>query len=164
MKLEKIAAEHYRPFIQAEAKKKWKQKLEDAALEEILNVTICHTYYVNALCRQLWMLEKCPATKQITQAWQMLVDDQYSWIGDELNRLTPNQRLILAAFAHQPMPNPQSQIFSKMTGLSPSSVKSAIMPLLDRDLIFQDQQGVYSVLDPIFQTYLKNISAFQFEV
>ena len=163
MKLERIAPLHYRDFIQAAAKKQWKKMLSDDALNEILKLTERHTYYVNALCRQLWKLEKCPTLRQVQECWTLSVSEQYPWIADEVGRLTPNQRLILAALAYQPTMNLQSQTFSKRIGLSPSSIKTAMKPLSDRDLIYQDDQGVYHVLDPAMLTYLKSISAFQFE-
>lgn len=51
--LERIDANEYIPFIQKQAQKKWKMKLETTTIEAIFACTDCHPYYINALCYRL---------------------------------------------------------------------------------------------------------------
>lgn len=163
MKLERIAREHYLKFIQAAAKKQWKKKLSDDAILEIFDLTECHTYYVNALCRKLWKLEDAPSAMQVRELWQQIIEDQYPWIADDIGALSANQRLILAALSDQPTNVIQGQTFCKKVGLIPASVKRAIDTLMEKDFVYQDKAKYYRVLDPAVLTYLRGITFFEFD-
>lgn len=161
-KLDRITKNDYSKFIQNAAQKKWKKKIAEDAVQEILDLTQCHTYYVNALCRQLWKLSEVPNVEQIKQQWQKSVQEQYPWIASDVGGLSINQRIVLAALAFEPMQELQGRAFCKRVDLTPASVKRAVDFLSERDFIFQDADGYYRVLDPAIFTYLRQITFFDF--
>jgi hypothetical protein len=128
----------------------------------VLNATQCHTYYLNALCRRLWKFSTIPTAAQVETAWQNSVKEQHSWISEDVGDLSVNQRIILAALAHESVREPQGQAFCNKTGLTPASIKRALDTLLEKDFVFQDSQKFYQVLDPAILTYLRNIPYFDF--
>lgn len=162
MKLGRISKEEYAKFLQVAANKRWKKTLSNEVITEITQLTECHTYYVNALCRKLWKLSKIPAPQQVKNAWHDLIAEQYSWIASDVGELSVNQRLILAALAYEPTQAVQGQVFCRKVKLVPASVKRAIDMLLEKDWIFQDQNGFYKVLDPATLMYLRGIKFFSF--
>jgi hypothetical protein len=163
MKLERISSEDYTKFIQIAAKKRWKKLLMPNVTQEILDLTKCHTYYVNALCRQLWKLPEAPTRLQVTKKWQEAVQEQYPWITEDIGNLSVNQRLVLAALAHEPTREPQGQTFCKKVGLIPANIKRALDTLLENDFVFRDKNNFYQALDPAVLTYLRSIAYFGFD-
>lgn len=149
-------------FIQQKAQKRWRKKLDEAAVDLILNLTRCHTYYVNQLCRQLWNEKKIPDETLVAKTWQNYVINQTPWIKEDLGKLSPNQRQILAALAFKPTAAVQSQEFSSLVGLSPASIKRVIDTLYRNDYIYQDEGKLYRVVDPAVIHYLNGIDYFSF--
>jgi AAA+ ATPase superfamily predicted ATPase len=163
LKLDRISQEDFRTFLRRKAKQKWKKQLTAAAINEILELTECHPYYVNSLCRSLWRYNE-PSTKEIvSDKWAHYVNEQHSWISDDISNLSANQRTILAALAYEPINEPQGQLFSRRVGLIPASIKRAMNTLLKKDYIYKNQKGFYKVLDPSILYYLNSITYFDFE-
>lgn len=162
IKLNRISREEFSKFIQSAAKKKWGGTFSEEAVKEILNATQCHTYYLNALCRSLWKFSAIPTAAQVETAWQNSIKAHHSWISEDVGDLSVNQRIILAALAHEPSRELQGQAFCNKTGLTPASIKRALDTLLEKDFVFQDSQKFYQVLDPAILTYLRNIPYFDF--
>jgi len=162
MKLERINKDTYLDILYEKATQRWSGTISKKALSELLTQTKCHTYYVNALCRHLWKQKKPMSVSSVQRAWLDYIDIQSSWITDDLARLSPNQRNILAAIAYGQVEEPFSQDFSGKVKLSASSIKTSLNVLLRNDLIFVDNSGVYQVLDPAIETYLHSIRSFDF--
>jgi AAA+ ATPase superfamily predicted ATPase len=162
IKLDRISREEFSKFTQTAAKKKWGRFFSEEVVKEILELTQCHTYYLNALCRRLWKLPAIPNVKQVEELWKKGINEQHSWISEDVGNLSVNQRLVLAALAYQPVQEPQGQAFCKLTGLTPASIKRALDTLLEKDFVFQNSQRFYQVLDPAILTYLRSIPYFNF--
>ncbi len=162
VKIGRIHRTDYKVFIGKIAKKKWDETLSQEVIDEILNVTECHTYYVNYLCRQLWKLTQPPSSAQVQKTWKTYVNDQLAWITDDVSGLSANQRSVLAAIALEPEREPQGQSFTHKVGLIPASVKRALDTLSKGNFIHQDESGYYHVLDPAVATYLRSITYFGF--
>ncbi len=162
MELERIKPNVYRSVLLERAKKKWKRFDDESVIEEIISLTKCHPYYVNALCRQLWKLQDAPARNVAQNCWFDYIETQSNWIKDDLAKLTPNQRNILAALAYQPIQEPYGNEFSEKVKMGASSIKKSLSILLKDDFVYKDKDGKYKVLDPAIETYLHKISYFDF--
>jgi uncharacterized protein len=162
MELDRIKPNSYLPILFDRAKNRWKTISNDSAIQEILNLTKCHPYYVNALCRKIWKIQEAPSTHVVQKAWFDYVETQSNWITDDLARLTPNQRNILAALAYQPIQEPYGNEFSETVKIGPSSIKKTLEILLRDDFVFKDHDKTYLLVDPAIETYLHKITYFDF--
>lgn len=162
MQIDKIKPEEYLPILLSRARKHWKKSMEEGTIGEILHLTRCHPYYVNALCRQLWKLSALPTTTDVQCRWLDYVKTQSNWISDDLARMTPNQRNIMAALAYRPTDAPTSAEFCQRVELGASSVSTSLSLLLNNDLVSRDNTGQFRVLDPAVEIYLLQIRAFDF--
>lgn len=155
MKLNRIEKTHYTPFIKKASKKNWGSALHNASIDKILELTECHPYYVNRLCRMLWDMKDIPDEKAVNTLWQQYVETQKTdWILDMIGQLTVNQRITLAALAKQPETSVLSNTFSSRIGLPTSSIQRTLTSLIKQDLAYQDNNGYYQVLNPVIKTLL----------
>lgn len=160
MELKCITYDSYKPILLAKAKKQWKKFDNERVIHEILHLTKRHPYYVNALCRQLWKNTNLPTVLSVQKTWFDYVETQENWITDDLARLSPNQRNILAALAYIPTNEPYSQEFCDRVKMGASSVKASLQPLLKDDFIYRENE--YKIVDPALETYLHQIKYFDF--
>ena len=72
--------------------------------------------------------------------------------------LTDNQLSLLKAIAKSGcVESPQSNSFIRQFGLpSPSSIKTALTVLIDKELVYRDSKG-YMVYDRFFELWLKQL-------
>lgn len=161
MKLGRITADDYFPILLAHAKKRW-HSTDDATIVEIMKMTHRHPFYVNALCRILWQQDKFPSVAKVQEAWLEYIDTQGNWISDELAKLSPNQRNILAALSFRPTLEPYSSDFTAITKMGASSIRSCITYLVREDFVFRDERGLYRVLDPAMESWLSRVRYFDF--
>lgn len=157
VKIDRIPQEDYMAYLEKAAKKKWNQVLPTTIIDQIFNLTERHTYYVSYLCRQLWKLPTPPSLFDVNTTWKEYVDDQLPWITDDIGRLSANQRSVLAGISSEPTNEPQGQLFSNKTNLLPTSIKRALDTLIKLNMIYQDANGYYYILDPAVATYLRRI-------
>jgi len=162
MEIKRISTEAYLPILQARAKKQWRKQINPDVVSEILCCTKCHPYYVNALCRQLWKLKVAPSRAKVQSTWLEYIKTQQNWIGDDLSRMTPNQKNILAALAYMPVAEPYASEFCHRVKLGASSVKSVLDSLKKVDFVYVGLDGKYRVLDPAVEEYLLQIPSFDF--
>jgi len=162
MELERIKPEIYFPILSERAEKQWKEKVNSDAIQEILNITRCHPYYVNALCRQLWKMPHSPKIHVVQKVWFDYIETQTNWITDDLGKLKPNQRNILAALAYQPIEEPYSNSFSERVKIGASSIHKSLDILIENDFVYRDNDKKYKVLDPAIETWLNQIKYFDF--
>jgi len=158
MTINRIAAASYQKFLNKMAKNKWKQYLEEDVIAEILHLTEHHPYYINALCRRLWRNDQMISIVEVRNAWDKYVTQQSVWITDDLDRLTLNRKKVLTALAYQSTNEPQGQIFSEKARLNPSGIKKALTDLNKIDMIYQDENGHYHVLDPAVAYFIRKHS------
>lgn len=155
MTINRIETASYNKFLNKRARSKWNKFLDNDVISEILFLTENHPYYVNALCRRLWRSNKVPTLSEVRNSWDNYITQQGVWIVDDLSRLTLNRRKVITALAYQPTREPQGQEFSARAVLTPSVIKKALMDLHKLDLIYQDEQGYYHVLDPAVSYFIR---------
>lgn len=162
MELSRIKVETYLPILMKRAIGQWGATIKDTVILEILSLTKCHPYYVNALCRQLWK-QVVPLTMHVVQkTWLEYIDTQKNWITDDLANLTPNQRNIIAALAYETTTEPCGNEFVSRLNIGASSIKKSLSILLKKDFVYQDRDKKFKVLDPALETYLHQIKYFDF--
>lgn len=164
LRLGRIHSKEYIDFIQKAAKRKWNKLLHDEVVNEIIDCTECHAYYVNILCKKIWKSKSMPSANEIKEIWRSYIVEQHPWIVHDLAELSVNQKLVLAGVAYEPPSEPQGQKFSQLIGLTPSNVKRALEVLLCKDFIYRDENSIYRILDPAILTYLKEVPFFNFHI
>ncbi|HCU05029.1 MAG TPA: hypothetical protein DIC51_01745 [Coxiellaceae bacterium] len=162
MELDRIEMNIYVPILLKRAAQRWKTSVDEKAIVEILNLTKCHPYYVNALCRQLWKMDESPTRHCAQKTWIEYIETQSNWITDDLGRLTPHQRNILAAIAYQPVKEPYGNEFSDRVKIATSSIKKSLAILIRNDFVYRDKDERYKILDPAIEGFLHNIHYFDF--
>ena len=133
MTIDRISAECYRPFMNKMAQKRWKTTLSNDVVNEIIHLAENHPYHVNALCRRLWRGNEIPSLADVRHAWDIYVNQQATWISNDLTRMTLNRKKVLTALAYQPSNELQGHDFTGRVGLNPSGVKKCITDLLKFD-------------------------------
>lgn len=157
MPIERIAEQDYKLFINKLANEKWGNALPDSSFLKIMEYTERHPFYVNALCSQLWRtLDRVPVEEDIDKNWSQFVLINKNNIISEVIELSVNQKRILNCLAEQSVNEIRGKEFLLKTKLPPSSIVQAVEVLESKDLIFKDRHGMYRLLDPGIQHYLKN--------
>ena len=155
MKIERIATEHYLPFLQGMAQQKWAQAVPEKVLYEVLGLTENHPYYVNALCRRLWRANTPPNQQDVVCAWSEYVQQQRDWIINDVAVLTLNQRKLLTALSFQSTDTPLGHAFCQRVGLAAASIQKTLASLLAVDMVYQNTKASYAVLDPAIASFLR---------
>lgn len=115
------------------------------------------TWHVQLLLNRLYETERRVETeKQVNVAVESVLSAMAPGFEGLLLMLTPNQQDLLKAIARaEPVGQPQGKDFIKRYDLSsPSSVKSSVTALQDKDLIFRDSSG-YIVYDRLMSLWLR---------
>lgn len=152
--LHRISANDYAPFIQKMALKKWHDELKSDLLNEILQLTECHAYYVNRLCFKLWMENSVPNLLDVHKAWALVVEEEFGAIANDLSALTKNQRVILQMICKNSLvAEPTSDFFLNQVNLSPRSV-IVVMEALEKTDHIERISGGFRAIDPVVKSIL----------
>ncbi|MGI9303071.1 MAG: AAA family ATPase [Gammaproteobacteria bacterium] len=156
MTLQRISAAAYREFLRDAAKARWRRVLADERIDEILTLTRRHPYYVNALCARLWDNPRAPTPASIQAAWCGLIDEDQSLVAGRVLRLSAAQRAMLTAIAKadQGAEHPASREFLAAIRLPASTGNKSKEILEQADLIHQEEDGRWYLVDPIMAAYL----------
>ena len=155
MTIDRINTDCYIKFLNNMSKRRWKKLLNNDVATEIIHLAENHPYYINALCRHLWRKDAVPTIGDVRKTWNEYVARQSPWIITDMSGLTLNRKRVLTALAHQATNEPQGHDFSTRTGLNPSGVKKSLTGLQKLDLIYQDKDGYYQVLDPTVAYFIR---------
>lgn len=154
IKLDRIQAKHYIPYIQKAATKQWQEKLPSKVINTILNLTECHPYYVNLLSSKLWR-SNLPNEKNVIQCWESCAEENRSQVEREIDLLSFNQKRLLISLARfGPTEQPTSQAFLQKVGLSSTSLSQSLSVLMEKDYLYKDAKEIYRLLDPLFNQIL----------
>ncbi|MCF6766670.1 ATP-binding protein [Thiotrichales bacterium 19S3-7] len=158
MEIYRISKDSYFQFLQNAAISEWGITLANDVIDEILELTEHHPYYVNALCRKVWCEDKAPTLSSIQRAWIDFTDKQSSWIAQDLSQLSLTRRKLLFALALNPTSEPLGQSFVQKTKLGTSTVQKSLDALMKLDLIYRDEKQQYRVLDPCVAYFIRENS------
>ncbi len=154
--IDRIEAGEYMEFINKAAEIKWGVQLSDDVHNTILKLTERHSSYINVLCNELWLKEKPPADhKTVESVWASYVLRHKGIIVSDIISLALNQKKIVRELSFQPEEAPYSASFSIRLQISTASVRRALETLLLKDIVYQNEELLYSVLDPAISYYFR---------
>lgn len=154
--LERISEDKYRPFILAAANNRWGNDIGANALHAILKLTRCHPYYINALCHRLWRHAEAVNAVDVESEWDYLVRQESDNISSQVGKLAASQRAVMIALAEAPDANLTGKTFLQRARLAASSCAQAAKALKSADLIHQQKDGAWAILDPLMEATLIN--------
>ncbi|MDF1684533.1 MAG: ATP-binding protein [Legionellaceae bacterium] len=155
VKLNRIKPDCYLPFIKKAADSRWKLPISEMSLSKILDLTECHPYYVNRLCRMLWDQTKPPTPEGVEMTWHDYTRTQKTdWVSDMLSKLTVNQRAVLAGLAKSPEKEVRGKDFSVRLNISSSSIQRTMASLISQDLVYKSEDNYHHVLNPVVKIIL----------
>lgn len=157
IELDRIEAADYGAFLQDAAKWRWKSRLSETAVNKVLELSQRHPYYLNALCRRLFMKTRRPGSATVVKEWAGLVDQERHRATQIVVDMSANQRALLAQLARTPTDQPSAHTFLATVGLPSASLLQALAALERRDLVHADADGVYRLVDPVMASYLSSL-------
>ena len=159
MTLRRIAAADYRDFMREASTRRWGDVVSDAAIQRILAVTARHPYYVNALCSRLWNAAAPPSVEAVDAAWERLAMEDKPVAAARVVGLAASQRALLRAIANadEGVQHPVSHEFLSPIRLATSTGNRAKEVLEQDDLIRQENDGRWRLVDPVLAFYLRRL-------
>jgi hypothetical protein len=153
--LDRISVDDYQLHLQLLAERQWKKVLSDESLQLILNLTACHPYYVNLLCRRLWLHSHLVNEGVILAEWNALTAEKKYEVSSDFEKITPIQRSILIELSRESFSSVMGKEIISRLNASATGIAYALKGLLQRDYIYQDANQQYRVLDPLMDYVLR---------
>ncbi|AMS27518.1 hypothetical protein AEM51_11320 [Bacteroidetes bacterium UKL13-3] len=147
--LDKINTDLYQTFITS-LFKQYKRTIHKHVVDELLEWSRCHTFYVQTICNRLFATNQKQIDEQLLQHTiaELLKENEGTYYSYR-NLLTAPQWNLLYAIANEEMAvMPTSSSFLRKYDLgSASTVNRSIKALLGKEMIFQTPEGflVYDV-------------------
>lgn len=156
--LKRIERAHYIRFLSQASKKQWKSDISMSALDEILDLTECHPYYVNYLCSELWDRETPPTREIVEDSWRLICKLEATSVAEILAEISDNQKALLLYIAqHKVMFSPSSREAMSALKLTSRGILQSLKGLVDKDLVEEIEvsgKKGYRVLDPLIRQIL----------
>lgn len=154
--LERISKEHYHNRLRMLAKKRWEEPLSEAVFLKIVELTELHPYYMNIICRMLWQQNNIPGVDDVIEKWTDYVSAQRLLISNDIMSLSLNQRQLLLGLLSTETKEILSNRFIGPLNMPTSSAQQSIEALINKDIVYRSEDGVYRVVDPSLKYYLLN--------
>lgn len=159
MQLRRIASADYARFFERASQARWGKHFPEAVIEHILTLTHRHPYYVNALCARLWEANKPPTVELATAIWRKVAAEDAAVVAHQVRNLSATQRAMLVGIATAgAVEYPTGREFLAHIRLSASTGSGAKDVLEADDLIRQNDEGHWELVDPVMQEYIRSIS------
>lgn len=156
LNLSKIDREDYSTFVLS-AFKKGKRIIDQSAIEFIMNQTQIHTFYVQYLCNKLYSLPQKNITKKLAAdtLLEILEENEVVYFNYKTLLTKLQFRLLEAISKEGGILKPTSKDFIGKYKLgTPSSVKTALVSLLKKEMVYRDE-GKVLVYDIFFAKWLE---------
>ena len=159
MTLGRIQATDYRDFMREASTRRWGEVVADASIQRILSLTARHPYYVNALCSRLWAADAAPDAAVVDAVWERLAMQDKPVAAARVVGLAASQRALLRAIASadEGVEHPVAHQFLSPIRLAASTGNRAKEVLEQEDLIRQDDDGRWRLVDPVLAFYLRRL-------
>ena len=159
MTLGRIESAAYHAFLRRAGRRRWRCLIAAPVVDEILAATSRHPYYMNALCGRLWRRDEPPAAAAVRTAWRQIVEEDSAIAAGQLVRLPASQRALVKAIAQTPggVAQPTSQAFLAPIRLPTSTGNRAKEALQESDLIRQETDGRWTLVDPVMAAHLATL-------
>lgn len=156
MEIGKIGSESYKAFILERFRRKG-LKVENSAVDYILEVTAGHTFYVQYLCNRLFSDNSKPERESVDRMMIKIADENEAVYANYISLITPFQFRVLRAVAlNGGVQNPTSNEFISSYDLgAASSVSLAIKSLTDKEFITLID-STFVLNDIFFEYWLKS--------
>ncbi|MGQ0827229.1 MAG: AAA family ATPase [Bacteroidota bacterium] len=155
--LESIEKNKYKSFIQKHFAE-GKQKIVDESVELILKFARGHTWYVQYACNKIYAKRLKIITPETTYGIliEILKENEVVYYNYR-NLLTDNQWQLLKAIAKEGQIKKitSKDFIHKHKIGAASSIKTALTTLIDKEMIFSDQNGNYFVYDVFLSRWLE---------
>lgn len=149
IKLDRIGNDHYFKYIKKSLKIMTKKIITNDVIAMILELTENHPYYVNLLCSKL-SHKKEFSIQVVNACWVQCAREGKAQIERELGLLSFNQRKLYIGLAKLGKNNqPSNKRTLEAVNLTSASLLQALNVLIEKDYLIQDEQGYYSLLDPL---------------
>ena len=153
----------YKKFIK-DTFGRYKYKITDADIEDILNYTQVHTYYTQSFCHQLFLQSQkniSAATLQLVK--QQIIKEREAVFYQYRNLLTNTQWQLLKAMAkEEKVEQPYNKNFINTYKLgSPAIVKRSLDALLQKEMLYYNSsiaKPYYGVYDKFLMHWLQQLS------
>lgn len=155
MHIKRIESIHYHMHLEELAKAQWSAPIPQSIIEVIIRLTERHPYYVNKLCYALWQLPILPTDEDVVAAWDNIIVEEESSIVAVLTRMSMTQKAVINQLTIEPTSALGSKRFLALVNLASSTMRTAMRQLQKDDMVYQDEDGLWHVLDPCLSAYLK---------
>jgi len=155
--LQPIPAETYKKFA-THIFEKNDRKIEESAFDEIYNMMLGHTWYIQYLLNQLYALQKDMVTFNDVEAIiAETLEEENATYKTYCGLISKGQLRLLNAIAKEKkVVTPFENGFMQKYELSAlSSVRQALSALIDKNLVLSDEQNGYFVYDRFFSLWLE---------
>lgn len=155
MYLEKIAAEHWHPFI-LKGFVKTKKKISPEQIEKILELMQCHPYYVQQLCYLLWIRSgKIVKDDDVRASVEDLVNQNSNLFEREAESMSNSKIALIRAIANGYYSGLSSADVIREFHLGSSANVTKTLKALDLDEIIDKKNGEYHLIDPSFELWFR---------
>lgn len=155
MYLEKIAAEHWLPFI-LKAFERTRKKIRAEQAARIIELMQCHPYYIQQLCYLLWIRSgRTVKDEQIVASVEDLVNQNANLYEREAETMSNSKIALIRAIAsgHHSRLSTADVISEFRLGSSANVTKT--LKALDLDEIIDKRNGEYFLIDPAFELWFR---------
>jgi len=157
--LQPIPIETYRDFA-VQIFKKDNRELDTFIFDEIYNMMLGHTWYIQCVLNQLYALGK--TNVDLTDVETIISDtleEENVTYKTYCELMSKGQLKLLRSIAkEQKVAAPFENGFMQRNDLSaPSSVRQALNALIDKNLVLHDEQNGYFVYDRFFSLWLERV-------
>lgn len=132
--------------------------MPDCVFEWLYNLVNGQTWYIQKTLNRLYRMKDRAIDRQlVAEAIDMILAEQEISYQNSYNLLTENQAMLLTAIAKEgSLKTPTALDFVMRYGLpAPSSIKTALKSLTDKEILFRDSDGSYIVYDRFFGIWLQ---------
>ena len=152
--LEPIPIESYSPFI-IEKMQEGKKQITQEAINYLYNSVYGHTWYIQYVMNRLYSSSHKIIDETIIRQWmEKLVVENESIYWSYYRLLTNMQWSLLKAISFEGcLKEPTSKEFTQKYNFSPSSVKTALKSLIEKEMVYEEN-GVYFVYDHFLSLWL----------
>ena len=154
--MQKIAKEHWIPFIQSSFKKTGKSIATELA-ERICTTVACHSWYLQQLCYFIWSYTTGEATeKEFRLGLKQVININTPMFQNDTERLSSTQIEMLKAICDGNQHFSSQTIKTAYNLGNPNTIVKNKQTLQNKDIIEKEKDRLVFV-DPIYQLWFKSV-------
>lgn len=152
--MQKIAKEHWIPFIQSSFEKTGKSISKELA-ERICDTVACHSWYLQQLCYFIWSFTASEVTEEVfSLGLKQVLNINTPMFQNDTESLSSTQIEMLKAIAHGEQ-HFSSQAVKQIYNLgNPNTIVKNKKTLQNKDIIEKEKEN-FAFVDPIYRLWFK---------